>query len=106
MTEPTNLRDHVKKVIDQALKDLSGYTDPRDRAIVASAALGACPDLAAGMKKQRHQAVQELRAGGLSHQDVADLLGLTRARAQQIAEGRTSGKRAKPPAEAEDSPAE
>lgn len=38
----------------------------------------------------RLAAVRKLRAAGLSHQDVADALGVSRARAQHLAAGRNA----------------
>lgn len=71
------------------------FTDP-DSAIRAKqlgVALDAVPHLQAWLRGERQRAVQEMRADGMSHGDVAKVLGISRARAQQIAEGRTTGKR-------------
>lgn len=67
--------------------------DPAKRAKHLGAALDAVPQLQAWLRGERQQAVQEMRAAGMSHGDVAKELGISRARAQQIAEGRTTGKR-------------
>lgn len=45
------------------------------------------------LRDARQAAVQEMRSAGMSHQDVAAELGVARGRAQQIAEGRRTGKR-------------
>jgi len=77
------------------LRKLAAITDPADRAAALNTALAALPDINAELRAARQAAVQELRATrGMSHADVAALLGISRGRAQQIAEGRTTGKRA------------
>lgn len=67
--------------------------DPAKRAQRLGAALDAVPQLQSWLRGERQRAVQEMRDGGASHGDVAKMLGISRARAQQIAEGRTTGKR-------------
>lgn len=81
------------------LKHLAEQGDPTQRAKDVGAALQAIPELQKWLREIRQGAVQEMRDDGLSHAQVAAELGISRARAQQIAEGRTSGKRAEPPAE-------
>ena len=80
------------------LKHLAEQGDPTERAKTVGAALQAIPELQHWLREIRQGAVQEMRSEGLSHAEVGKELGLSRARAQQIAEGRTSGKRADPPA--------
>lgn len=70
--------------------------DPVRRAKDVSAALQAIPELQQWMREVRQGAVQEMRADGMSHAEVGKAIGVSRARAQQIAEGRTTGKRANP----------
>jgi hypothetical protein len=76
------------------LKHLAEQGDPTQRAKSVGTALQAIPKLQQWLREIRHGAVQEMREDGLSHAQVAAELGISRARAQQIAEGRTSGKRA------------
>ncbi|MCX5598395.1 sigma-70 family RNA polymerase sigma factor [Streptomyces phaeochromogenes] len=77
------------------LKHLAEQGDPIQRAKDVGAALQAIPELQHWLREIRQGAVQEMREDGKSHADVGAELGLSRARAQQIAEGRTTGKRAK-----------
>ncbi|CAM5435605.1 hypothetical protein STENM36S_08951 [Streptomyces tendae] len=65
-----------------------------ERAKAAGVALQAVPQLQQWLRDIRQQAVGEMRDGGMSHADVGAVLGVSRARAQQIAQGRTTGKRA------------
>lgn len=76
------------------LKHLAEQGDAIQRAKDVGAALQAIPDLQKWLREIRHEAVREMRDNGLSHAQVAAELGISRARAQQIAEGRTTGKRA------------
>ncbi|MDQ0758713.1 sigma-70 family RNA polymerase sigma factor [Streptomyces canus] len=76
------------------LKHLAEQGDPTQRAKTVGAALQAIPELQHWLREIRQSAVQEMRDDGMSHAEVGKELGLSRARAQQIAEGRTSGKRA------------
>ncbi|MER8220867.1 sigma-70 family RNA polymerase sigma factor [Streptomyces sp. NPDC094143] len=76
------------------LKHLAEQGNAIQRAKNVSAALQAIPDLQKWLREIRREAVLEMRGDGLSHAQVAAELGISRARAQQIAEGRTTGKRA------------
>jgi hypothetical protein len=76
------------------LKHLAEQGDPTRRAKAVGAALQAIPELQHWLREIRQAAVQEMREEGKSHADVGAELGVSRARAQQIAEGRTTGKRA------------
>ncbi|KAB1146847.1 sigma-70 family RNA polymerase sigma factor [Streptomyces luteolifulvus] len=76
------------------LKHLAEQGDPTQRAKTVGAALQAIPELQHWLREIRQGAVQEMRDEGMSHADVGKELGLSRARAQQISEGRTTGKRA------------
>lgn len=78
------------------LKHLAEQGDPTERAKTVGAALQAIPELQHWLREIRQGAVQEMRDDGMSHAEVGKELGLSRARAQQIAEGRTTGKRAEP----------
>jgi DNA-binding NarL/FixJ family response regulator len=87
----------------ESLAGLAKATDPAERAKQVGKALDAVPKLQKWLRTVRQEAVQEMRASGLSHADVAKELGVSRVRAHQIAEGLTTGKRAQrsEPTEAE-----
>lgn len=78
----------------ETLKHLADSRDPAERAKEIGAALNAVPELQKWLRQLRQDAVLELRADGLSHAEVGKVIGTSRARAQQIAEGRTTGRRA------------
>ena len=79
------------------LKHLAEQGDATQRAKEVGTALQAIPELQHWLREIRQGAVGEMRDDGLSHAQVAAELGISRARAQQIAEGRTTGKRAADP---------
>ena len=79
------------------LRHLSDQADPIERAKSVGKVLEAIPALQHWLREVRQGAVQEMRSDGMSHAEVGKELGLSRARAQQIAEGRASGKRAEKP---------
>lgn len=81
------------------LLDLLQIPDPLDRAKALSAALHNLPDVQNQLRQARQDAVKELRADGWSHAQVAAELGVTRSRAQQIAEGKTTTAAPKPATE-------
>src|SRR5688500_15892913 len=61
------------------------------RALDASARLHALAESIASSSAERQAAVRDLRDGfGWSHEQVADALGVSRAQAQSIYEGRSS----------------
>lgn len=78
----------------EALRGITDISDPAQRAKEAGEILGAVPELQTWLRHIRQEAVLEMRNNGMSHADVASTLKISRARAQQIAEGRTTGKRA------------
>lgn len=73
-------------------------TDPVDRAHALGKALKELPGIQAQLRQGRQDAVLEMRAAGMSHSEVAKELGLTRSRAQQVAEGKTTTPAKKPDA--------
>ncbi|MFE4867756.1 sigma-70 family RNA polymerase sigma factor [Streptomyces sp. NPDC056682] len=87
MTTPPNPFENLNHLAEQG--------DATQRAKSVGHALQAIPELQHWLREIRQAAVQEMREDGLSHADVAAHLGVSRARAQQIAEGRSTGKRAK-----------
>jgi hypothetical protein len=97
MTSPPSPFESLKNVADQG--------SPTDRARSVGKILEAIPALQHWLREVRQGAVQEMRSEGMSHAEVGKELGLSRARAQQIAEGRTTGKRADKKAESADDPA-
>lgn len=78
----------------EALKHLAEQGDATQRAKDVGAALNAVPDLQRWLREIRQQAVQEMHDSGLSYDQIGKELGMHRVRAHQIAEGRTTGKRA------------
>jgi DNA-binding transcriptional regulator YiaG len=91
---------NITALTDQLLALVAGQTDPAERARAATAvldALGSKGELQAKLKEMRQAAVVEMRdKGNASHGDVAKALGISRSRAQQIAEGRSKGSSPKP----------
>lgn len=83
----------------EALFALLKIPDPTDRARALGDALHHLPEVQAQLRQARQDAVLEMRAAGMSHADVADKLGITRSRAQQIAEGKTKTWARKPAAD-------
>lgn len=59
------------------------------RVIAAGQRLQQLTEQLAATKAERQTAVLELRAAGWSHQRIADALGLSRGRAQDLAKGRS-----------------
>lgn len=97
-TDTQNKDAHAKNAnatVEGIKTTLNEITDPTDRAKAASALLDAIPTLQSALREIRQTAVLELRAQGLSHNEVGIAIGTSRSRAQQIAEGRTSGSHAK-----------
>jgi predicted XRE-type DNA-binding protein len=64
--------------------------DPLERAKALGSALKHLPDIQNQLRQGRQDAVLELRSAGWSHAEMAAELGVTRSRAQQIAEGKTT----------------
>lgn len=64
--------------------DIAAISDPVQRAIAAQEALDDAVDLVAQLSEIRRDAVRELRAQGLTWQEVADLLGIARTRASHL----------------------
>ena len=76
------------------LKHLAEEGDATRRAKDVSAALQAIPDLQKWLHAIRRAAVREMHDEGYSYTEIGKELGVHRVRAHQIAEGRTTGKRA------------
>lgn len=76
------------------LRRLGTIADPVKRARAIGAALKQLPEVNAELRAVRQAVVLELRTEQhMSYGQIAGLLGLSRGRVQQIAEGRTTGKR-------------
>lgn len=93
--------EQVKQQIDDGVacfaSAFTGLADPTARARALTALLDAVPAMQAIIRAARQDAVLELRRDGMSHAGVAAALGVSRSRAQQIAEGRSRG--STPPAD-------
>ncbi|GHE31806.1 hypothetical protein GCM10017673_38200 [Streptosporangium violaceochromogenes] len=75
--------------ITALLDGIDQIADPVDRARAAQELLRAIPDIQRRLRAARQEAVVALRGAGHSHADIGTVLGISRGRAQQIAEGRT-----------------
>lgn len=83
------------------LRKLSAIPDPVKRAKAIGAALKVLPEVNAELRAARQAVVVELHTDQhMSYGDIAKLLGLSRGRVQQIAEGRSTGKRKDPAGDA------
>ena len=65
------------------------HQEPGERAVEYGRRLNQIPSYQNLLSGIRRAAVQKLRARGMSHQDIADELGVSRARAANIAAGLT-----------------
>lgn len=79
-----------------ALARLTKADDPTTRARTLGEALDALPELQTWISTARREAVLAMREEGQSYGDIAKNLDFSRTRAQQIVEGRITGRRAKP----------
>jgi hypothetical protein len=89
----THYCDRMMEDLVADLDRVRAIADPAERAKELTRVVRQLPEIGAAIREARRQAVQELRQAGWSHQMVADLLGVHRNRAQQIAEGRSGGNR-------------
>lgn len=71
------------------LPRIRAIEDPAERAREIGVVLNRMPDVMAELRQLRQDAVKELRAQGLSHQAIADRIGVSRNRAANIAAGLT-----------------
>jgi hypothetical protein len=80
-------------LVNQTLADLAAIKDPVERAKQAATVIElARTRLMAGARQIRQDAVNELRAQGLTLSAVGELIGQSTSRTQQISEGRSGGK--------------
>lgn len=68
---------------------IEAIEDPGERAREIGLVLNQLPQVQAELRKMRQAAVLQLRERGLSHQEIADIIGVTRNRAANIAAGLT-----------------
>lgn len=81
----------------KSLRKLGAIPDPVERAKAIGAALKTLPEVNAELREARQAVVLELHGTQhMSYGQIAELLELSRGRVQQIAEGRSSGKRRDP----------
>jgi hypothetical protein len=73
------------------IEQVAAISDPVERAQEIARRMALLPEWSAKLREMRQAAVLEMRANGMSHADVGRALGVHRNRAQQIAEGRSSG---------------
>lgn len=97
LTGMAHLDDHTSRIVE----DLDAIPDPAERARTAGAMLDKVPTLQQAIREVRQGAVQELRRQGMTFAEVGTAIGVTRGRAQQIAEGKTQSFRKKPSAQPE-----
>ncbi len=71
------------------LPRIRAIEDPAEQAREIGRVLNELPKVQTELKELRQAAVKKLRARGMSHQEIADELGVSRARAANIAAGLT-----------------
>lgn len=70
------------------LETLRAIPDPADRVHAINAATVETSTRLAELGQLKVAAIREMRAAGMSHGAIATTLGISRSRAQQLAEGR------------------
>lgn len=76
----------------EANESLAADPVSASRARTLGAALDAIPEFQRWLRQARQQAVTEMRDSGMSYSDIGTALGgISKARVQQILEGRSSG---------------
>ncbi len=73
----------------QDIPRIRAIEDPVEQAREIGRVLNELPKWQTELKELRQAAVQKLRARGMSHQEIADELGISRNRAANIAAGLT-----------------
>lgn len=89
--DAVKIEEAIATVIRSVTEHFAGIDDPIERARATGAMLNKIPHLQGELRSIRQGAVLELRRQDYSHADVAAALGISRAQAQSIAQGRTSG---------------
>lgn len=67
---------------------IEAIADPGERAIEIGKVLNALPETQGKLRTMRQAAVQQMRAAGLTYTEIGERLGVERARAWQIGEGK------------------
>lgn len=81
--------------IRDAITALEGITDPTERALAAGEMTDAVRDAVADTARIRSEAIQQLRASGLSYRAIGEKLGIHFTRVKQLETGETTGRRKK-----------
>ena len=81
----------------EAIAAFEAIEDPAERTRAVSEALRQWPDLHSELRSMRQQSVNALRNGGLTWQQIADIIGgdIRPERAQQIGKGLSGAQRKK-----------
>ncbi len=85
------------------LAKLTGITDPAARARLAWEMIDQRQDEIVELSRIRYEAMVELVDGGMTHQEIADRLGVSRARVGQLLKGVSVRERRRQPDNAADS---
>ena len=83
----------LDQAIDLLTNACTNITDPAARFKTAGEMLEGVPGIQTALGHVRRDAVNEMRATGRSYASVAEELGVSRGRIQQIVEGRTENSR-------------
>jgi DNA-directed RNA polymerase specialized sigma subunit len=97
--------EEVRQVLDK-IDELSESDDPAVEARKLTDLLKAWPTTYKEVRARRQKAVEQLRETGMTHRQIAELLGISHGRVSQIIAGETASysKRSKKPVQ--DQPAE
>jgi hypothetical protein len=85
-SQPLGIRSSDEEVAASILSALLGQQDPLARYDALTRAQGVYEALAKRIAAERARAVAEMHAAGLSYGRIAETIGFTRARAQQLVE--------------------
>lgn len=78
----------MEKAFREILNELTAITDPAARDKATATWLDHIPDLQKALTDIRTGAANELKNQGMSLAQIADTLGISRSRAQQLVAGR------------------
>lgn len=92
--------------IRDAVQALEAIPDPTERALAAGEMTDAVREATTDVARIRSEAIQALRADGLSYRVIGDKLGIHFTRVSQLEKGETTGRRKKPAASEHAPPAE
>lgn len=85
--------------IRDAVQALAAIPDPTERALAAGEMTEAVRDATSEVATIRSEAIQQLRAGGLTYRAIGERLGIHFTRVSQLEKGETTGRRKKAAAE-------